>query len=209
MASRLRPFLFFLTVALAASNLSWLEAAAAAGLDRKSEAEAKEATRLYKQGQYEEAASLFAKLTVDHPDMPIFERSLGACFYYLHRPEPALSNLRNYLQHRKDVPADDQAVVQGWIEEMEKLAAERNATATPVPAAAASATQEAPAKPAGLDLSAQPADQGGAPRPIYKSWWFWTGAAAVVAAGVVTTILVVNRSSEPCDGAAFPCRGVN
>jgi hypothetical protein len=73
MAPRLR---LIATVAVLAA-LSSSPAAFAAGLDAKSEADAKEATRLYKEGNYEDAAKLFARLTVDYPDMPIFERSLG------------------------------------------------------------------------------------------------------------------------------------
>jgi len=219
MASRLGPFVFFFALTVAAASLPCLQSAAfARGLDSNSQAEAKEATRLYKAGQYEEAAKLFAQLTVDHPDMPIFERSLGACFYYLHRPEPALSNLRNYLRDRKDVPADDKEVVDHWIGEMERLEAQNKAAAAPAkdatsavgtalgphPTAGLAASGD---KPAGVDLSAQPDSNAGKP-PIYKTWWLWTGAAAVVTAGVVTAVLLVNRSSNLCDGASLACRGV-
>jgi len=140
-----RPILLWLVVALSAvaSNLPRLESAAlAAGLDPKGEATAKEASGLYRQGLYEDAAKLFAKLVVDYPDMVIFERSLGACFYYLHKPEPALSNLRNYLVHRRDIPADDKAVVDRWIDEMEKLSLQN--AAAPV---AALPTAESPRGP--------------------------------------------------------------
>jgi tetratricopeptide (TPR) repeat protein len=218
MASRLGPFVFFFALTVATASLPCVQSAAfARGMNSNSQAEAKEATRLYKAGQYEEAAKLFAKLAVDHPDMPIFERSLGACFYYLHRPEPALSNLRNYLRDRADVPADDKEVVDRWIAEMEKLDAQNKASAAPATEAAPTgATASGPPltaalavsgdKPAGVDLSAQPSSNTG--KPIYKTWWLWTGAAAVVTAGVVATILLMNRSSNPCDGASLACRGV-
>ena len=92
-----------------------------AEMDAKGEAEAKEALRLYKQGLYDDAAKIFAKLSVDYPDMLIFERNLGACFYYLRKPEPALSNLRHYLSQKQDIQPDDKQVVERWIGEMEKL----------------------------------------------------------------------------------------
>jgi hypothetical protein len=95
--------------------------ALAAGLDEQGEAQAKEASQLYKQGHYQEAASIFAKLSVEYPDMAIFERNLGACFYYLRKPEPSLSNLRQYLSRKKDIAPDDKAVVDRWIAEMEQL----------------------------------------------------------------------------------------
>jgi hypothetical protein len=133
MAPRLKLLWLVVALAAVAANLPRLESVAlAAGLDAKGETTAKEASGLYRQGLYEDAAKLFAKLVVDYPDMLIFERSLGACFYYLRKPEPALSNLRNYLVHRKDIPADDKAVVDRWIDEMEKLRAQ-NAAVPVVP----------------------------------------------------------------------------
>jgi hypothetical protein len=95
--------------------------AAAAGLDKKSSADAKKATQLYKQGNYEEAAAVFLQLSVDNPDMPVFVRNLGACYYYLRRPDPALSNLREYLHKKRDIAPDDSAEVEGWIAEMDQL----------------------------------------------------------------------------------------
>jgi hypothetical protein len=125
MAPRLKVVWLVVALSAAAASVPRLESPAfAAGLDAKGEVTAKEASGLYRQGLYEEAANLFAKLVVDYPDMVIFERSLGACFYHLHRPEPALSNLRSYLAHRRDIPADDRAVVDRWIDEMEKLRAQ-------------------------------------------------------------------------------------
>ena len=76
---------------------------ASAAMDKKSTADAKKATLLYKQGSYEEAAALFLQLSLDNPDMPVFVRNLGACYYYLRRPEPALSNLREFLHQKKDI----------------------------------------------------------------------------------------------------------
>ena len=139
MAPRLKLFWLVVALSAVAANLPRLESVAlAAGLDAKGEATAKEASGLYRQGLYEDAAKLFAKLVVDYPDMLIFERSLGACFYYLHKPEPALSNLRNYLVHRKDIPADDKAVVDRWIDEMEKLRAHNAAVPVVSPPTVAS-----------------------------------------------------------------------
>jgi hypothetical protein len=209
MATRPIPFLF--AIALVATLVP-ANPALAAELDAKGEADAKEATRLYKEGSYADAAKIFARLTVDYRDMPIFERSLGACFYYLGKPEPALSNLRNYLNHRKDIPADDKAVVDRWIDEMEKLRAQNAAAAAvpvPVPAAvpeSATATTTTTAAP-GLDLTAQPGPAPSESPPIYKKWWFWTGVGAVVVAGTVTAIVLANRSSSACD-SGFVCLGV-
>jgi hypothetical protein len=132
MARRIVLFLVITTLAAVGANLPQLQQTAlAAGLDQKGRADAKEATRFFKQGQYEEAAQIFARLSVDYPDMEIFERNLGACFYYLGKPEPALSNLRRYLGRRKDIAPDDKAVVDRWIDEMEKLRAQNAAASAP------------------------------------------------------------------------------
>ena len=95
--------------------------ALAAGLTAKETAKAKQAKQLYKEGQYESAAKIFSSLSRDHSDMPVFTRNLGACYYYLGRPEPALSNLREYLQSEKDISPEDRKEVEGWMAEMEKV----------------------------------------------------------------------------------------
>jgi hypothetical protein len=257
MARRIVLFLVIITLASVGANLSQLQQTAlAAGLDQKGRADAKEATRLFKQGQYEEASQIFARLSVDYPDMEIFERNLGACFYYLGKPEPALSNLRRYLGRRKDIAPDDKAVVDRWIDEMEKLRAQNAAATLPpappvpppaepavpppapvvapivappvapapppkadepapaIPAAASISPAIAPTpseatKPAGVDLTstAAPSDSTEAGRPLWKTWWFWTGAVVVVG-GAVTAIVLATRSSDPCSGASMACLGV-
>jgi hypothetical protein len=95
--------------------------ALAAGLDDKAAGELQEAKRLYKTGKYEQAAEVFSHLSAAHPDFPVFARNAGACYYYLQRAEPALSNLRDYLLTQKRITAEDRKEVEGWISEMEKL----------------------------------------------------------------------------------------
>lgn len=60
-------------------------------------------------------------------------RNLGACYYYLHRAEPALSNLREYLRREQGITVDDRSEVENWIAEMEKLRSQQ--AQTPAPAA--------------------------------------------------------------------------
>ena len=120
--------------------------ATAAGLDKKGSAAARKATQLYKQGNYEEAATIFLQLSVDNPDMPVFVRNLGACYYYLRRPEPALSNLREYLHKKKDITPDDSAEVEVWIAEMDQLR-QREAAATPAAGPVPFASPAAPTAP--------------------------------------------------------------
>jgi hypothetical protein len=171
MASRLGLPLFVSTVLVCLTLAQPPSTALAAGLDERGEAQAKEASQLYKQGHYEEAASIFAKLSVEYPEMAIFERNLGACFYYLRKPEPALSNLRRYLSLKKNIAPDDKAVVHRWIEEMERMRSQspesnaRSAPPTPadplVPPAAGSVSAASPLKGDGtVQPGAGPASSG-------------------------------------------------
>jgi tetratricopeptide (TPR) repeat protein len=116
--------------------------ALAAEVSAKDSAKVKQARQLYKEGQYEDAAKIFSSLSVEYPDKLAFTRNLGACYYHLRRPEPAISNLREYLKRSTEIPNDDRAEVEGWIAEMEKLrdqaaAATTVAPATPAPQPAA------------------------------------------------------------------------
>jgi tetratricopeptide (TPR) repeat protein len=112
--------------------------ALAAGLTARDTAEAKEARQLYKAGQYEAAAEIFLRLSGKYPDMLVLTRNLGACYYYLHRPEPALSNLREYLRREQNITPEDRSEVEGWIAEIEKLRSQ-TAAAPKTPSAVAPA----------------------------------------------------------------------
>jgi hypothetical protein len=148
--------------------------AAAAGLDKQSTANAKKATQLYKTGSYEEAATIFLQLSIDNPGMPVFVRNLGACYYYLRRPDPAVSNLREYMHKKKDISPEDRAEVEGWISEM-TLLRERGSNAAPAPAsvpaappAAAAAPAHAPSPPAEAAAAAYaPSPPAAAAAPAY------------------------------------------
>ena len=110
--------------------------ALAAELDKRGKSDAKEAMRFYKEGNYEDAAKLFVRLSIGYPDMLVFVRNLGACYYYMRRYEPALSNLRDYLHRKTDIDATDRAEVSGWVGEMERLRDQANAPAAVAPAPA-------------------------------------------------------------------------
>ena len=131
--------------------------ALAAGLTAKDTAKAKQARQLYKQGKYEDAAKIFSDLSSEHPDMLVFTRNLGACYYYLRRPEPALSNLREYLQRGQHVTPDDRSEVERWIAEMEQLRAQTAMPPAVMPPA--SATSPVTVSPAGAAPPAVPPPQ--------------------------------------------------
>jgi len=138
---------------MGAAPLAFAPEAAAAGMDKQSTADAKKATQLYKTGNYEEAAKIFLQLSIDNPGMPVFVRNLGACYYYLRRAEPAVSNLREYLHKKKDIAPDDRAEVEGWITEMSLL---RQRGSTPTQAAGSNQATLPATAPAPAATSAQP-----------------------------------------------------
>ena len=147
MARSLRILVLGVLVSTFASTLPLLSTPAlAAELDKKGKSDAKEAMRFYKEGNYEDAAMLFVRLSIAYPDMLVFVRNLGACYYYMRRYEPALSNLRDYLHRKTDIAADDRAEVSGWIGEMERMRDQANAP-TAVAAAPAPAPVVAPVPP--------------------------------------------------------------
>jgi hypothetical protein len=140
--NRVSPGLI-VSLALIVTHVGLESGAGAAGMSKKSTADAKKATQLYKQGNYEAASAIFAELSVDNPDMPVFVRNMGACYYYLRRPEPALSNLREYLHKKKDISPEDRAEVEGWIAEMDQL--RQRGSALPPPPSPPTAPTPAPA----------------------------------------------------------------
>jgi hypothetical protein len=130
--------------------------ALAAALAAKDSAKAKQAQHFYKEGQYEDAAKIFTELSVEYPDKPAFTRNLGACYYYLHRPEPAISNLREYLDRGKNITEKDRTEVERWIAEMEKLR-DQTAAAAVVAAPPAAIAPVPVAPPPAVALPAPPA----------------------------------------------------
>ena len=138
--------------------------ALAAALSAKDGAKAKQAQQFYKEGHYEDAAKIFTELSVDYPDKPAFTRNLGACYYYLHRPEPAISNLREYLDRGKNITEKDRTEVDGWIAEMEKLRDQTAAAANAAPAVvAAPVPVAAPATAGAIDSNQPPVAMAPAP----------------------------------------------
>jgi tetratricopeptide (TPR) repeat protein len=202
--------------------------AVASPLSAKDDARAKQARQLYKEGQYEEAAKIFSSLSIDYPEKLGFTRNLGACYYHLRRPEPAISNLQEYLKLAQNIDVEDRTEVDGWIAEMEKLRDQPAAnppadsqvapTKQPAPSVSAEtaailpATQMAAPIPPPLDSSTTLTSTPATPeattteRPVYKKWWLWTGIGAAVVAGTVTAILLAHGSSaSPCNGISPNC----
>jgi len=196
--------------------------AMAAALTAKDNARAKQAKQLFRQGQYDAAAEIFSSLSSDYPDRLVFTRNLGACYYYLRRADPALSNLRDYLRRSQDIAPDDRAEVEGWMAEMEKLRSQSAATATARPPATVTGVAAVPPGPVsgeppiGAAVPSAPAAQlmvqppvmptpfpagtteaQSPPRSYNKLAWIAGGAGiACLAAGGIFTGLAVSKFSS-------------
>ena len=143
MACSLRVIVLFIAAFSATMSIE-AKPVAAAEMDKNAKADAKTAMLFYKEGNYEDAAKVFLRLSIAYPDMLVFVRNLGACYYYMRRYEPALSNLRDYEHRKRDIAPDDRAEVAGWIGEMERLRDQAMATAAAPPPAAPSPVLVAP-----------------------------------------------------------------
>ena len=86
--------------------------------------------------------------------MFVFVRNIGACYYYLRRIDPALSNLREYLVRKKNITAEDRAEVEGWINELEHL---RSRVSAPPASLVVPPQPASPAPPAATQESPEPA----------------------------------------------------
>lgn len=161
MARSLRVPLLLAVTLVCAVALPSATPARAAELDKKGKADAKEAMRFYKEGNYEDAAKVFARLSVNYPDTLVFVRNLGACYYHLRRWEPAISNLRDYEHRKKDIADDDRAEISGWIGEMERLRDQAShhpsASAPPIAPSAQSAAPPVAPEAVGGSLPGQAA----------------------------------------------------
>ena len=77
-------------------------------------------------GKYKEALEIYGNLFAETAH-PTYLRNIGRCYQNLGEPERAISSFREYLRQGKDLPADQRAVVEGYIREMEDLKKKREA----------------------------------------------------------------------------------
>ena len=174
-------------------------------------------------GRYQEAIDLYGKLYAEKLH-PTYLRNIGRCYQKLKEPEKAIDSFRDYLSRAKNLPANEQKEIEGYIADMEALkerqAAEKAQAAKPparttdaAAAAAAPAALPAVAAPAPNLQPSQPAPQAqlvaATPPPppesppFYERGWFWGVAAGVVVVAVVGGLYaggVFTKSFDPCAG---------
>lgn len=172
------------------------------------------ARRLYEVREYAKALEEYKAAYVAKPD-PAFLFNIGQCHRKLGQNAQALDFFQQYLKKAPpddpnrpqveariaDIQAEEQAKVPRVPETRplpvppEPLSPAAAPAPLPTPLAIETAPVPSPAPPpsAGTDVSltAQPAPAV-EQKPIYVTWWFWTGVGAVVVAGAVTTAYLMS-----------------
>jgi tetratricopeptide (TPR) repeat protein len=180
-----------------------------------------EGRALFARGEYDGALQIFSKLFAERAD-PVYLRNIGRSYQMLKKPERAIGAFREYLRRSASIAAEERAEVEGFIKEMETLAAQQSQEAQRTrenppgpppslprnpptqPPAAAAATQ-----PAGVVFTAPTSEASAAEeKPLTRRWWFWTAIGAVLVTGTVTAIALSSGGSPslpPCPmGAVCP-----
>jgi len=172
-------------------------------------------------GRYQDALDIFVKLYAEklHPN---YLRNIGRCYQNLGEPDKAISSFREYLRKAKGVSADERAEVEGYIKEMEALAAtqkqgqgapppEPPPHVTPLPIVAATAATTGTGAGTGLSTgnpppamtlqATPPPPAAEESSPFYKTWWFWTivGGVAVAGAGLAAAGVFTSKKDAACD----------
>ena len=142
-------------------------------------------------GRPDRGIELLAEMYAETND-PTYIYNQGRCYQQNGNAREALTRFREYMRKAHDMSADDKALVQGYISELEDQL-----------------------KKAAPDLSARPPADSQVPtvsakreeeaRPIYTRWWFWTGVGVVIIGGVAATLALTSGSSPtPYQGNLDP-----
>jgi tetratricopeptide (TPR) repeat protein len=142
------------------------------------------ARQLFGIGKYAEALDIYGELYAETTH-PTYLRNIGRCYQNLGQPEKAISSFQEYLRQVRNLPADQRAVVDGYIREMEALKSKQEEEKKPpvvTPEDAPPPAQEAPPAP-GATLTSS------SPPPAEKRGT--SNTAAYVTAGVSLAALAV------------------
>jgi tetratricopeptide (TPR) repeat protein len=145
--------------------------------------------KLYALTKFREALDEYQK-AFDAKPIPDFLFNIGQCYRNLGDYDAAIFSYRKYLKFAPDAPNRDK--IEQLIADLEakqdqsdtrrdtqRLGLARNRRPDPEP--------EEPGEPS-------------PDRPVYKTWWFWTGIAVVGVAGGVGIYEVTKSSGPPSTG---------
>jgi tetratricopeptide (TPR) repeat protein len=149
------------------------------------------ARQLFALGKYNEALELYGKLFAETAH-PTYLRNIGRCYQNLGDPDKAISSFREYLRQATNLPADQRAVIDGYIREMEELKRKRDAESAPTVSVSSSAGRSQPTV-TGTSAPPAPADTGGT-----RTAALVVAAASVAAlgAGAVFGVLAIRNDRD-------------
>jgi tetratricopeptide (TPR) repeat protein len=171
-----------------------------------------QAREAYAAGSYKEALDFYTKLYAEKLH-PTYLRNIGRCYQNLGEPDRAISSFREYLRKAKNLPAEERAEVEGYINEMEDLqkknAAAAAAPTRPLPLAAPLAEPNPPphlVQPQPI-VAEQRSTPASAEAPFYKRTWFWALVGGVVVASTVGGLWAggafAAKSNNGCPAGTF------
>jgi hypothetical protein len=197
-----------LVLALVMTTVGWGTRASAGPDPREIEAR-----QDFVEGRYQQALDLFARLYAEtlHPN---YLRNIGRCYQNLKQPDSAITNFRDYLRKAKQISPAERQEIEGYIQEMEALKAQREREAKAQPATEPAPVTPLPAAPppassgAANVITATPAEAPAAeqPSPFYGRWWFWAivGSAVAIGVGAAAAAGVFTKTQDAvCPGV--PC----
>jgi tetratricopeptide (TPR) repeat protein len=136
--------------------------------------------KLYALTRFSDALDEYQK-AFDARPIPDFLFNIGQCYRNLGDYDAAIFSYRKYLKLAPDAPNREQ--VEQLITDLEAK------------------QDQSDTRRLGLQRTRAPAPPDRAPdRPIYATWWFWTGVVVVGAAGGVGIYEVTRASGPPSTG---------
>ncbi len=157
---------------------------------------AKKGTAAYNLGHFEEAARHYEEAYRQVQD-PSLLYNIGQSYRLGGVPERALFSYKAFL--RTAAPdAPNRRQVEQRVTELERIVSETRSTQAAPPPGPMSPPATA-TSPSPVLLTAQP-DITHEPRPVYRTWWFWTGVGAVVVAGVLTGVVLSSGGGTKIPG---------
>lgn len=167
--------------------------------------DARQAATLYREGRYDEASVMYARLSVQYPQNMAYLWNLGACYYYSIRADQAISTLRQYIAQDTKISVDDRKMAEQWIAEMEARKRSAGAPVASPPPPSVETQQANTAPPAPSVAAVAPAaeeiahNHAAAPQEHETPALVWiaggVGAAALVG-GVVSAFISQDKFSQ-------------
>lgn len=190
-SGHLSPARFLLAAALvAASSLPADAFAAADRAEKEARAHFQKAEGSFNLGKFDEALTAY-EAAYEAKALPAFLFNIAQCYRHLGNPERARFFYQRYLALEPDTP--NRKVVDDLVAEMDRQIEEQQKERE---AKAAAPVLKPKPRPATLVVTDRPESRPQT-KPLYTTWWLWTGIGAIVVGAALTTFLVTRSPEDP------------